>query len=132
MRNLLSLTILIGLVACQQTIADQISDTKNELMNVHDEVMPLMDPLYSLRKDLGEKADSMLSEGQDISVIQETIRQIEMAEQSMMTWMHMYEPHFSGESDSITLRYFQAQNEAITEVGEEMNEAVSAGEALLK
>lgn len=86
--NLSLLSILLLFCACQ----DQNKKLYDEVMAVHDEVMPRMNDLYkaktSLQKQLG---DSSLSEERK-QAISASIVLIDSASDGMMVWMRKFDP----------------------------------------
>ena len=126
MRKAFVLLLFTGLIwGCEAPIKDQI-------MDVHDEVMPLMDPLYQTRKQLQDKADSLDPTSAAYGQHGELIRKIEVAEAEMMNWMRNYEPNFEGQTDSVTTYYYEAQKAAIEEVASQMNAALEEGKSMLE
>lgn len=70
----------------------------NETMDIHDEVMPKMDNLYSLKMALQDsiaKTPQLTPEGK--AALENRIRLIDSASAGMMVWMRQFNP-----SDSIT------------------------------
>lgn len=126
MRSFFLLVFLgIWLLSCQAPIKEQI-------MEVHDEVMPLMDPLYETRKQLQERAQGLDQSSAEYMAHLETVRKIELAESEMMIWMRNYEPAFESQTDSITQYYFEAQKLAIEKVAKQMTTALDEGRSLLE
>ena len=106
----------------------KIEKVEAEVITLHDEVMPLMDPLYKIRKQLQQKAETDTS---DVQLV-EAILNIKSAEEEMMNWMRIYDPNFRGKDDTETLDYLSKQKKSIEQVGINMNEALARGEDLIK
>jgi hypothetical protein len=65
----------------------------NQVMDIHDEVMPSMDELYRLKKDLEEKIknspDLVADKKQQM---EQTVLLLDSASKSMMSWMREFSP----------------------------------------
>jgi len=112
--------------ACSSNPND-IQVLKEEVIVIHDEVMPLMDPLYNQRQKLQQK----MKEGGDSLTLQKLILEIKEAEEGMMRWMRQYEPDFEGKTKEETLAYLQSQKEQIQKVNQEMKEALQKSKETL-
>jgi hypothetical protein len=80
--------ILFILGACQKE-----KPLYDQVMDIHDEVMPKMDELYQLKKGLQEKliaTDSTQTEKR--LQLEETIHLLDSANESMMVWMREFNP----------------------------------------
>jgi hypothetical protein len=65
----------------------------NEVMSIHDEVMPKMEDLYRLKKGLQAKLDSTKNLAEDKKAeVEKVIAQLDSASSSMMDWMHNFNP----------------------------------------
>ena len=130
MRSILCILALMTIIACGDNKKNEIQLLGDEVIELHDEAMPLMDGLYQTRMKLQKVlADSTLT---DSSAIVTAIGQIKLAEDAMMDWMHNFNPVFEGETDEITLQYLTDQKASITVVGEQMRNAKKQGELLLE
>src|SRR5262245_36981732 len=101
--RLLSLTILIIVFACgNKASSDHSGHTKvneddpnqalyNQVMDIHDEVMPFTEDLYNINKGL----KAQLKEAKDDSVKADLVRRIgyiDAVNQLMMEWMRKFHP----------------------------------------
>ncbi|WKZ58979.1 MAG: hypothetical protein QY309_14025 [Cyclobacteriaceae bacterium] len=65
----------------------------NEVMDIHDEVMPSMDELYRLKKDLEEKIKNSPDLVEDKKQqMEQTVLLLDSASKSMMSWMREFSP----------------------------------------
>ncbi len=127
--NLLFVTVL---VACGPSKEDQIKEIKNQAIEVHDEVMPLMGNLRSVRKDLMLIADSIsTSDSLKASILNEKAAEIAAANEGMMQWMRNFEPEFEGSEDE-KIEYFKGQKISIEKVKVDMLEALDSGQKVLE
>ncbi len=86
---LLYLVLFFGLHACQEA-EQKIKEVLNEqVMNLHDKLMPQTEEIIQLKSQL----DS-LSTGKDSTHVHNLIQSLTIAENEMMNWMH----HFSLDS----------------------------------
>ena len=63
----------------------------NQVMDIHDEVMPKMEDLYNLKKDLQSRSEAAPSADEKQKLDQQ-IAAIDSASNLMMDWMHEFNP----------------------------------------
>ncbi len=124
---LIELIILIAILVmtgCQS--GNNIDLLKEQVMAVHDEVMPKMGELRKVEKSLRE-----LSPGNPDSVVIITeANAIKAASDGMMQWMRNYEPDFEG-SEEEYIEYLNTQMKEIEKVRDDMNSSLEAGKQRL-
>ncbi len=129
MKHVLSiLTLLLFVLSGCGNKPDQLESIKKEVMDVHDEVMPKMGELRSVRKSLIEKskaADSTAANRLDVLA-----KNLEVANDQMMSWMNQYEPQFEGTEEE-KIKYYKDQNASIQTVKNSMLNALEAGQKAL-
>ena len=104
------LTLLIG---CQKNAEDKQKLMINEVMAVHDEVMPKMDDIMSLKSSL----DSAIKVSPDSVKAKELYSALDMADNQMMDWMENYDSEsVKGKSEVEISKYFANQKTKIKEV----------------
>lgn len=96
--------IILLLSGCQPSPEDEHTSARlkaqqiyTEAIAIHDEVMPLMDEIMRLQRQLKMKIDSLQQlDSADYVVpiedMQETVGQLEQADEAMMQWMRTVEP----------------------------------------
>ena len=127
--NLLFVTLLL---ACGPSKQSQIKEIKNQAIEIHDEVMPLMGDLRRVRKDLMLMADSIVtSDSLKASTLGELATDIADANEGMMQWMRSFEPEFEG-TDEEVIQYFKDQKASIEKVKADMLESLESGQKALK
>jgi hypothetical protein len=124
--KLLSALCFIGVLGCTQQ-PDQVAELEKEVLSIHDEVMPKMDDIMELKRELKYKMtalDSLQQEGMSSSNLAEERmrasdlnRQLVVADSLMMEWMY----HYRGDSAKAlpkeqALQYFGAEKEKINDV----------------
>ena len=132
--RLLKILIFGLLLACQPAQKDEkvdLDSLKDEVFEIHDEVMPKMGDLRKTRKNLMTLADSIIvSDSTRASNLLELAGQIEAANESMRQWMRNFDPDFEGTYEE-RLNYLNEQKGSITQVRKEMLESLEAGQAKL-
>ncbi len=122
-----SILFLTLLISCEDK-PDQIKALKDEVMDIHDEVMPKMGDLRKASKSLMMKAETLdSSAAAELKIIADDI---EAANEFMMEWMRQYEPDLEG-SEAEVLEYYKEQREGIQEVKERMLNALEKGQKAL-
>lgn len=135
------LMALIGLLvftSCGDGGKAEREALRDEVMAVHDEVMPKMGDFRKLEKQIVSLSDSLLqadSTNRD-SVTDLVARTVELAaaKESMMAWMRQYNPEVmeDGTPHEEVMSYLKEQKVAIEKVRDQMNQALSSGEEALK
>ncbi len=132
--------ILLGLYACgpqqkQQVDKKSTIDQKlADVMEIHDEVMPEMETIYSLNKKMKSKIDSLKSVGTattEIERFQRYSARLETAEKAMMDWMHNSVFQFEGVSEDSAMMILDRQEQEIIEVKKQMLQSIDSAEAVL-
>ncbi|MCF0054744.1 viral A-type inclusion protein [Dyadobacter sp. CY356] len=129
MKNyILALGIAFSLFSCNKN-ADKILELESEVMTIHDDVMPQMDDIMTLKSKLSRKImhmDSLQNEGiAGNSIAAERIKATEInqklneSDKQMMDWMHEFRPDSAKKlKPEETILYFEAQRKKIIEVKE--------------
>ena len=130
MKKLLILFLAIS-AACQPAEQKDDDSLKDEVMAIHDEVMPKMGDLRRTRKDLVKLADSIIvTDSTKAAALMALADQIGEASEGMMQWMRAYEPAFEGTDEEIQA-YLEEQKKSIQQVKEDMEGALANGEEAL-
>ena len=123
-----SVILIILLSACGGNKPEQLKVLKDEVMEVHDEVMPKMGDMRKASKSLMMKAETMDSSAS--AELKEIAGEIEAANEFMMEWMRQYEPNLEGTEEEL-LKYYSEQRAGIQEVKERMLNALEKGQKAL-
>ena len=136
MKNLTILVFVI-LLACQpakeggEEVVD-LKALKDEVFELHDEVMPMIGDLRKARKSLLAQVDSLaVSDTARAATFTQVSDSLNEANEGMMAWMRNFDPNFDG-SDEEVLKYLTAQKTSIEEVNKNMKETLKRGEELLR
>ncbi len=97
----------------------------DQVMAVHDEVMPKMDELYRLKKELKDEVTTAkdLAADKKEQLIQ-TIQLLDSADHAMMDWMHKFKPAADSTDQEVAREYLENEMERINKVKELMNSAI--------
>lgn len=142
-----SLLFLIGACGNPNASSEEANDSKSEavvaeeklwdeVMVVHDEVMPRMSDISRIRRNLNGylEVNPDLEEGLK-GEIENTITYLDKGDEGMMSWMNnlkqLADLRKSQDHDAI-MSYLEEEMEKITIVKEDMLGSISQGDALLK
>jgi hypothetical protein len=110
--------------------SDNATDSPNEalyhqVMDIHDEIMPKMEDLYTLKRQLQEKIESTptLAE-EEKKTLQDRIAHLDSASQMMMEWMHQFNPLSDSTDHEEAREYLESEMEKIKKVKDAMLEAI--------
>lgn len=141
MKNFLSLALIVTLAACGQKQQEHNHDHHDhaheapvseanqalydEVMKIHDEVMPKMNDIYKIKQDLKKKLD----ETKDLSEekkkeLEQTIAQLDSASEGMMVWMREFNPLPDSLGEEKAREYLEDEMERVKKVKEDILEAL--------
>lgn len=108
-----TISLLALLIGCQKNAEDKQKLMIDEVMAVHDEVMPKMDDIMSLKSSL----DSAIKVSPDSAKAKKLYSALDVADNQMMGWMENYDSEsVKGKSEEQISKYFANQKTRITEV----------------
>lgn len=134
---LLALAFLAGLSACGTNQAQEAEQQKlwDEMMVVHDEVMPKMSDINALSKQMeAATADTALTD-ELRDAARKALYDLQAADKAMWDWMYGLQqlPDLrNGKKHEDILKYLQDEIGKITEVKNAMLGSIEAAEALKK
>ncbi|MEB2781094.1 hypothetical protein U3A58_11880 [Algoriphagus sp. C2-6-M1] len=132
----LILTSFLLVNACGPKSPSENEKLREEVIAVHDEVMPKMGKLKSLERQALEKAEELKSQNPMDSTKVEAYEalgyDLNRAHEAMFEWMHQYDPLDGKKSDEELKQYLEHQMVLVSAVNVEMKEALAKAEALLK
>ncbi len=125
---------LIAVVVCWACESKNVQ-LKEEVIAIHDEVMPRMGQLKSLQKDLNQKADQLASEdsvAQSVLIqhLRKTAVDLDAAYEGMFVWMRQFEPEQGEMTDDEFNAYLQEQKTLVEKVKLDINNSLDKAEAL--
>lgn len=120
--------LLIGFTGCspKQNEEDQNKSLYNQVMDIHDEVMPSMGELNRLKRELKEKIENSPDLVADKKKeVEETILLIDSASKAMMVWMREFSPEDYTEGE--LTEYLKSEMKRVQQVKETMLDALEKG-----
>lgn len=119
---------------------------KNEVLDIHDEVMPKMGELMSLRKKVMTKSQALSADvnhdQNEVSSLDSLATALESANKGMMIWMNDWSknaPNFldqddqpiEGVTEEAVLKYLKDEKQRILEVNENFKATIKAANDVL-
>jgi hypothetical protein len=128
--------VMLGLlISCGKSQKDAVSEPVdndanqalyNEVMDIHDEVMPKMDDLYKMKKEMQSKlADSVNLNADQKSEMKQRIQELDSASNSMMVWMRQFNPPTDSTDTEGYREYMETQLELVKKMREEVLQALA-------
>ena len=100
----------------------------DQVMAIHDEVMPRLEDIFKLKQNLQEQLTSKdLAEARKTE-LNNTIARLDSASGAMMSWMHGFNPPADTVEQEKAREYLEEQMERIRQIKEQIAEAIEAGE----
>lgn len=140
----LNLTLLVALFfafACSSSSGNEkvsedgvitIDSLKEEVMFIHDEVMPKIGALRKVRRDLLMQADSLMESNPDrAAMLTSAADDLAAASEGMMQWMRAFDLTYDTTEQAQRI-YFEAEKVKIQQVKEDMLGSLAKGEELLE
>jgi len=108
----------------------------DEVLDIHDEVMPKMGEVMNLKRQVLAKAQEE-SDSTVVNELRALAKELDDASEAMMVWMREWsknsQPHVSEESDIAERKlFFEQEIDKVTKVKEDINNSIAAAEAVLK
>jgi DNA repair exonuclease SbcCD ATPase subunit len=141
--NLILFAIAISLAACTPSAKHEdhnheaaSTDNPNQalydqVMDIHDEVMPRSEDIYTLKKELQEKVasatDLVTEKKQELESV---ISQLDSADKSMMDWMHNFRPLPDSADQEKARAYLESEMERIKKVRDFTYETIEKAKAV--
>jgi hypothetical protein len=105
----------------------------DEVMKVHDEVMPKMDDIYKLKEQLKKQLEAtpaLVDEKK--TELQHTILELDSASEGMMVWMRNFNPIPDSLGEEKARQYLEEQKVKVNKVKEDMLQAIEEAKAKAK
>jgi len=122
---LLNKSVFFGLLlfsSCKDGFTPDVQKLYDEVMVIHDEVMPEMGTIHNLKKKLKKVLKDPEAEF-DAKMINEQITALDYADDSMMDWMHQFKvPKDASEEEQLV--YLEDQKQKMTKVNLEMKSII--------
>ena len=136
MRKIFFALAILSFTACQSgsdndisgEAKDPVGELKSEVMEVHDRVMPEMNPMGNLQRKLKKQAEGRADSARYL----EASKRLEKAQEMMMTWMKEFkQPEDQGWSQEKAIEYLNGEKEKMREIEEYTEEAIANAQMVL-
>jgi len=121
---------------CENNKIEQNQELKQEVIAIHDEVMPLMGDLKSLKKKIDEKKLLISqSEPDNIDKIKELetlSNDLDSAFNGMFVWMRQFQSSYDEMSEDEVENYLLEQKEKVDKVNRDIKKAMAAAKKELE
>lgn len=140
---LLAATAMFACNSSQQESQSQLNPEEsrqdslfNEVMAIHDEVMPEMGRIFRLQKELKQVMDSLETQEVSPAIPIDSLKNISVdlkeADDAMMNWMRSNDFKFEGMEQAEIIRELESEKENIIVVREKMLNSIADAEAVLQ
>lgn len=109
----------------EETTASAEDELYQEVMDIHDEVMPRMNDIYKLKKQLKEDIENspdLVEERKQ--ELENRIKELDQASEGMMQWMRNFNPEDFKEKKEEYLDYLNKELDKINKVKKDMLNAL--------
>lgn len=134
--SLFTLGLIIFLNACGPDLVEENKKMREQLIAVHDEVMPQMGNLKSLEKKATQEIEGLSTQEPVDSLKIENLKSLaydlDQAYEGMFIWMRQYEPEDGDKKPEEIKAYLEEQMVMVTEVNKKMKDALERAETELK
>lgn len=112
------------------TAAGGNQELYNEVMKVHDEVMPKMNDIHSTKQALREKLEKAPNiDATEKQKIEAMIAKLDSASEGMMIWMRQFNPPSDEEGEEKGREYLEDQMEKVKKVRQDILDALEQAKA---
>ncbi|MEH6512211.1 hypothetical protein [Maribacter arcticus] len=138
MKKLFTLLTIVGLLSvtsCKESKKAEETSRMEQVMDIHNEVMPKMGTLGKLVGQLKPMADSLGTE----SIEAKAMKDLQQANKSMMDWMQGFGNRFDPEEimngkelSEEKEQWLKEEEEKVKKVKEDINSSIQRAEEILK
>ncbi|MCH7399610.1 hypothetical protein MM236_16555 [Belliella sp. DSM 107340] len=130
-------SFLILTFSCQSEKVDENELLREEVIAIHDEVMPHMGELKALRKKIDAKANSLESDSPEVNsekVKELRVLAVELDEafDGMFVWMRQFKNSYEDMSEEAIHAYLLNQKELVKKVNNDINVSMKKANEELK
>lgn len=129
-------TLLIFFQSCGNKQVEENKAQREQVIAVHDEVMPKMGQLKSLEKAALQKAEELQNSDtpdlEKIESLKSLASQLNQAYEGMFVWMRQYDTEDGEQTPEEVKAYLDEQLLLVSKVNEDIKAALAQAELLLK
>ena len=127
--RLLSLlgTMMYIIISCKESMADKVKVLHNEVMEIHDLIMPRMSEIHELKGELR----ASLSPDTDSTQVYNLLTQLNKADDAMMGWMSDFHAPLEASNFEKSKEFYQEEKTKILRVKSIMEAAIDSSSAFL-
>jgi|SRR6185369_8070980 len=97
----------------------------DQVMDIHDDVMPKSDEIYQLKKEIKDRiANTTNLESKKKKQLEQIVVELDSADRSMMDWMHKFKPLPDSADQEKAREYLENEMERIKNVRELINSSL--------
>ena len=129
-------TLFIFIQACGNKQVEENKTQREQVIAVHDEVMPKMGQLKSMEKAALQKAEELQNsdtpDQKKIDALKNLATQLNQAYEGMFVWMRQYNTEDGEKTPEEVKAYLEEQLILVSKVNEDIKAALAEAELLLK
>ncbi len=122
--------LFLILVSCAHSDNPERNKAYDEMMSVHDEVMPEMGTIYKLEKKLKKKIETTTNPD-SLAVMNKTLKKLSASGEGMMDWMHNLDVPGKKVPDAEAIVYLKSEKEKISKISTSMKESIESSQKLV-
>lgn len=137
--KLFGILALTFLLSCDNSSSEksekkeEVKKLKEEVMHIHDSIMPQMNKVIELKSKLRQGIDDSAYVSPEMRDSAKSImKRLEKADKAMSEWMHNYEPPKLDTGVADAKQYLQKQKEKISKVQHVFKKSIEDANELLK
>lgn len=128
---------ILACFSCSSEKVDENQQLKDEVIAIHDEVMPYMGELKTLRKKIIAKSDNLVevdsvTNSQKIKDLKLLAKDLDDAFEGMFVWMRQFKNSYEEMTKEEVKFYLQEQKVMVTKVKNDINASMSASKKELE
>lgn len=137
MKKILSFALLTLLwtMSCEEKKKEAKDVLYDQVMEIHDEIMPKMGDIMKYKKQLKSKMDALVENPEEnserIDALNQAITDLDNSHDEMMGWMREFNPDFESMTSEEIMNYLDEQKVKIEQVGKVTHAALNNAEELL-
>lgn len=132
MIRILTFSIILLLFACKPSFTStENQKLYDEVMHIHDEVMPKMGEISKTRKALKKKLRETDLTDSLKQVYVQTVDELNAADDGMMNWMSEFKRDYDQDTEENIKKYLTEQKDIIQKVSDDMLSSIAKGKKLV-